>query len=472
MSIQRYLEEFQQQVLPNWSSDKSPYFKAREDGMGLMTYGDIEEDPRNWDHLRRCTLAAPTGYAPNRDEAKRPLTNWANHFYTPEQWERAKAQHDQERYALRLTLPARSNMKTRFKKYLIEDDETAVINPIPLMDLFANKKHTADYLDETGMPGIPSMTGVDVVDSCYEEIVDELGDGGEYGFVVKPFNGFGGDGVEDFESLDEVEQYLEGLGTEEHEGEEIELIEKQMVQPKIPHESDLRVITVGDDIVNAERRIAENGGFKTNISSIDGYVGGKDLGVYGKAYKALKKHRVQPISVDVHDNVPQRLADRHPDMLSSGIQELAYDLLESFTPEKFGYDGDLLQKPIVMGADMLETSMDDIQHLPEEYRERAENYADGDTVYLIPELNGNPGSMADLVARWTGMEEQISTLHLVDLMDDIVGGEGIDFREHVGNEKSELWRRVDNYYPKHPESAQQFHDVVHGNLKLENRTGK
>jgi len=119
------------------------------------------------------------------------------------------------------------------------------------------------------------------------------------------------------------------------------------------------VITVGDDIVNAERRSAANGNLCTNISNIDGLVDGKDLGVYGNALNALKSGRVMPINVDYGDNISESIysdvAANNPGLLPPGARDLSMDIINSFGPKEFNYNSDLPEKPFKIGIDLLET---------------------------------------------------------------------------------------------------------------------
>jgi hypothetical protein len=444
------MDEFEETVLPDWDSSKSPYFMTSGDPVALMTYGELRPRPRSWSHLRRCALSAPVGYAADADESESPVANWANHYYAPQQWERVKDQHDGDRYVVNLTLPARQNMKTDFREYLVEDDETVVMNPIPLIDLFNDKGKTSDYLDEQEFPGIPSVTGEEVLTYSEDELAHELGTG-EEGYVVKPCSAYGGDGVESFDSLDAVEDYLaDELGDilDDNGGAAV-------VQPRIPHTSDVRIITVGDTVVNAERRIAPDGELCTNVSCVDSTVNGMDLGVYGTTHNAYQDGRVMPLKVDVYDEVSDRLRGRNDMFLSPDAEDLALDLLDSFDPDRFEYDDSLPEKPIVMGVDALEVDTDDLAHLPDRYQERATAYAHDGTALLVPELNGNPGSMADLLARWHQMPEQITTLHVSQLMQRLAGDETADEiaanpdNGIVNNRDNGLWRRVDRYYPDH-----------------------
>lgn len=448
--VDREMDEYQEEHFPDWHADtKRPYFEAVDEPMALMTYSEpVDDHPRSWSHLRRTTLASPFGY--EDEDTEGPMINWASHYFKPDQWEEMKDQYDQDRFVVNMSLLARQNMLSDFKDYLQGDDETVVVNPMEMMDVFDSKHRTAQHLDESDLPGIPSVTAYDLLHEGRESVEAEIGDGGEYGFVVKPFNGYGGEGVEGFDNLEGVENYLtedlEDL-VEEH-GDEV--YRKHMIQPKVPHGSDLRVITIGDDIVNAERRFAPDGELCTNISSMDGFLHGQNLGVYGNAYKALKNDRVMPVNVDYFDEIPevsQEALAGNDSLIGLGAEELSEDIINSFDPDEFNFDDNLPQKPFKIGIDLLEADRDEIGHLPDEVVEQAIDYNDGDTVYLVPELNGNPGSMADLIARWSRMEEQMTPVHTYNLMRDLAGMETDPVEDIIGNSENPAWERIDQFYP-------------------------
>lgn len=446
----RSLPEFED--LPEFPGDsKEPYMQNTDDPVALMTYGELSDDARAWSHLRRNALTSTSGLQDEYSHEGEPLSNWSNHYHNPESWEKVKDMHDGDQFAVNMTLPARKNMLTEFKDYLEDDDETAVINPFDMIDLFRDKYKTSEHLDNNELPGIPSMLGDDFLESDYDDIVGELGDGGDHGYVVKPHNGSGGDGVEDFDDMEQVNNYLEELEDEASEDEDVPDYENMIVQPKVPHDSDLRVISVGDEIVNAERRYSPPDDLCTNLSQIDGELDGQDMGVYGKALKAFEQGRVEAINVDVNDDIPDDIydafAETNSSLLGSGARDLTHDIIDSFGPEEFGYDEDLDRKPFKIGMDFIETTKEDIQHLPEHVQERAMEYGDGDTVYLSPELNGNPGSMADLVAKWSSLEDQVTSLHVNNLMRDIAGVETQPVPEQVHDPGNEAWKNIEDWYP-------------------------
>lgn len=449
-----YTPDFEQ--FSDWPSEsKAPYMKATEDPVSLMTYGELSGEPRTWSHLRRNVLTSTSGLQEEYSHSGEPVVNWSNHYHSPDSWEAVKDMHEGDKHAVNMTLPARKNMLTEFKEYLEGDEETSVINPFDMMDMFQDKYETAQHMEENSLPGIPSMRGDEFLESDMDYIEEQLGDGGDYGFVVKPYNGSGGTGVEDFEDIEDVGDYLENDLDQEvpDEGDDRKMNEAMIVQPKIPHQSDLRVITVGEDIVNAERRYSPPDDLCTNLSKIDGEIDGQDFGVYGKALKAFKQGRVEAINVDVNDNIPDDVYDsfakQNSSLLSPNARKLSQDIISSFGPEEFNYDEDLDRKPFKIGMDFIETNKEDIQHLPDHVIERAEKYEEEDgTVYLSPELNGNPGSMADLIARWSSLDQQVTGLHVNKLMKDVAGLETEPVEEQIQTQKSEIWQNIEDWYPK------------------------
>ncbi|MFB6114924.1 MAG: hypothetical protein ABEK04_01420 [Candidatus Nanohalobium sp.] len=232
----------------------------------------------------------------------------------------------------------------------------------------------------------------------------------------------------------------------------------------------MRVITAGEEIVNAERRYSPQDDIRTNLSQIDGEINGTDFKIYGKALKAFEQGRVEAINVNVDNEIPEDVYDafsqNNSTMLGTGARDLANDIVNSFDPDEFGYNGDLDRKPFKIGMDLIETTKEDIQHLPEHVQERAIEYADGDTVYLSPELNGSPGSMADLVARWSGLDNQVSALHVNKLMRDLAGLETDPVTDHVYNQESEIWQNVEDWYPERDED---YLSKGHYNLRPRNK---
>jgi hypothetical protein len=481
--VDEFLDYFQEKHFPDWhGSKKRPYFAATDEPISLMTYTEPTGDyTRSWSHLRRCALAAPTGYNGSDHHETKPLINWSSHYFKPEQWEDLKDMYEEENYVVNMSLVARNSMLTDFFDYLENDDETIIVNPASIMDTFDNKLTTAKHLDQADLPGIPSAVASELIYDGKEAVEAQIGDGGDHGYVVKPFNGYGGDGVEGFDDIEGARDYItqeldkplkDIVDNPPRSKKDIPFHELHLIQPKVPHNSDLRVITVGDDIVNAERRSAANGNLCTNISNIDGLVDGKDLGVYGNALNALKSGRVMPINVDYGDNISESIysdvAANNPGLLPPGARDLSMDIINSFGPKEFNYNSDLPEKPFKIGIDLLETKKEDITHLPDSTIERALEYEDDGKVYLSPELNGNPGSMADLIARWSGLEDQVSTIHVNNLMRDLAGLETDEIDDITGNQNNSVWRRIDEWYPE-LQSESRFLGVAGNNLKPENR---
>jgi hypothetical protein len=453
--------ELEFEDVDNWESDsKEPYANFRDEPMAFMSYGQLSDERKPFYQSRRNVLAGTSGLQDRFSHEGPPMSNWSNHYHTPESWQNVRDLHslkDGENYVINMSNKARKCAKPEFKEYLKNSDDDVVVNPIEMINLFKDKYETSQHFEEKGLPGIPSLKGDEFLEEGKEYVEKHLGDGGEYGFIAKPYNGSFGDGVKSLESMTEVYDFLEG-GVERKEEEEIIDPEEYIVQPEIPHESDLRVITVGEDIINAERRNNTEDDIRTNLSQMDGVINGTDYRVYGKALKAYRgpgpgaEPRVEPVDVNFGEKVPMqkfnRRAENNSSLLGRQARHLANDVIDSFGPDEFNYNEDLDRKPFKIGMDFIETSIEDIQHLPDRYVERAKKYEEEDgTVYLSPELNGSPGSMADLIARWSGFDEQVSALHVNKLMRDLAGEETVPVQQHVNNRHSDMWKNVKDWYP-------------------------
>lgn len=441
--------------IEGWQSEsKEPYAKHTDVPMAFMSYGQLTEERKPFYQSRRNVLAGTSGLQDRFMHEGPPMSNWSNHYHTPESWQNVRELHGLEEgdnYVINMSNKARKHAKPEFKEYLKNSDDDIVINPIDMINLFKDKHETAKHFEEKGLPGIPTLKGDEYLEGGPQYVEQELGDGGEHGYVAKPYNGSFGDGVESFDDMHEVAEFLEG-GIDREDHDELIDPDEYIVQPKIPHESDLRVITVGEDVVNAERRIQPKDDFRTNLSQMDGEINGTDYRVYGKALKAFRgppdgSARVEPINVEFNDN-DEVASGNNAAVLRDGARDLANDIIDSFGPEEFNYNGDLDRKPFKIGMDFMETDIEDIQHLPDRYVDRARQYMEEDgTVYLSPELNGSPGSMADLVARWAGLDEQVSALHVNKLMKDLAGEETRPIGHHKFNRNSDIWKNVKDWYP-------------------------
>jgi len=445
--LEKYMGELKDEIDKYPGQKKHPHLDFNDDPLHLMTYGDFRGEKREWSHLRRNALTSSAGMMKDDPQQSQPLINWSNHYQNQESWEQIKkSKSNGDRHVINMTAPARKFMLTKFRNYIEEDDETVLLNPVDIIDLFLDKQKTADYLDQKGLPGIPSIRGDEFRNLNQDQVYEQIGEDEEHGYVLKILNGSSGDGVERIDSYDEVKRILDDV----ERIDELETDEFQ-VQPYVPHESDVRVVSAGEDIVNAERRYGPDGDFKTNISNLDGKLEDKDLGIYAKALKAVEKGKVEALNVDALNRLKEDeyelIATHNNGWLEPGAKNLAEDIVDSFTAEEFGFDPDLPNKPIKSGMDLIETTKEDISHLPDHVQERAIEYADGDKVYLVPELNGNPGSMIDLVSRWDGLEHQNTTMHIYNLMRELSGMEKMDIEYNVKNQDSQLWDSVNEWYP-------------------------
>lgn len=449
--LDQYMREIDREIskFPGEEKEKQPYLEFTDDPLYLMTYGDFDGESREWCHLRRNVFTSSSGMMNEHPHEGNPLTNWSNHYHNPESWEQVKSQTSKgDRHVVNMTATARKYMLKEFREYLEEDEESVMLNPPKIIDLFLDKQKTVDYLEKKGLPSIPSIKGDEFRNLDKKDVYETIGEDEEHGYVLKILNGSEGNGVERIDSYEEVKNILDDV----EKIDELETDEFQ-VQPYIPHESDVRVVSAGENVVNAERRYGPDDDFRTNVSQLDGNLEGENLGVYTKAVEAVEQGRVEALNVDalnrLQDDEYEILAKHQNGWLKPQAKNLANDIIDSFTAEEFGFNPDLPNKPIKAGMDFIETTPDNISHLPDHVQERAMEYTDEDgTVYMVPELNGNPGSMIDLVSRWDGLEHQNTSMHIYNLMRELSGLETIDIKQTVKNEDSNIWNSVDEWYPE------------------------
>lgn len=500
------------QVWTDEDKKRGPSAVSNDRGIFFMSYNDLTDlDSRVFNHLRRNGMVAPYD-----DTDEDPPVNWLSHRIRPSHWEKMKEEmfSGSERYAVNLSMLSRNTMWSKTKKHMQADDETVLMNPIPVIDTFASKKKYVDHMQDHDMPVASSIPGTELVVNGKEYAEDKIGHD-DKGIVLKMDEGWGGDNMvlleegldEAYDLLDQdnYEDFLKEAATLEGANgdsllskEDVKEFEKKVEDPTndrynglvdfqaevqvgnyYPHTSDLRVIMVGDDIINAERRWSGEG-WKTNISADESQLEelAEQLGVYVRAWESLESGQLQHLDVDLDDSIPSSWYGRLDDydvrnageedqhivlregLLPPGARELANNLHGTMGPEEMGYDSQLPVPPLKAGYDLLEIPLDDgnLDHLRDEDRERIMQYRDGNVGYASTEGNGNPGSAADLLARWYGNPEQISLYHVVNTMKQLEGGdfhdtdEIVEIVQNVGDENPEgLNARVDQYYPRKPD---------------------
>ena len=475
--LDKWMDELEEKFFESsWQGDtKRPLLKVNNDPLFLMTYSEPElGEPRSWDHLRRSSLASPVGYENDGVHTTPPLLNWVSHYHTPESWERLKNEvfPESENYVVNLSAVARDNMRTQFKNYLEDDSDTILMNPPDVMDTFRDKKDTQDILSSQGVPTIPTADAETLVVDGIEALEAELGplDGRA---VMKPVNGSGGDGVVSG-PVDEL-QYM--LGTKDGrldllkdldhpQPEEVspdELWNQMIIQPEVPHDKDYRILTVGDRIVNGEIRYAPDDELCTNLSQVSSKVLGDDMGVYGKALNSMESERVMPLYMNLDESISsgtyKDLSSGRPDIPKQSVKELAID---SLFPHINRLCSDQ-EAPIKHGADIIQTPLEKVREFPN-YSEITEYAEEGDA-YLVMEQNGNPGSMVDLIARWSGNPEQISTIHVYNQMRELAGMETLE-EANIDENHEEVWDRLDGFYPSRDTSLNKYKDTAATNLKI------
>ena len=468
------------------STNKRGAFIHDDDPIFMMTKSEPKKGyNRSWGNLRRDALAAPNGFEEGH-HTQEPLINWAYSHHTPESWNVLKdhmlsENEEADRMVINLSLKGSKGFKSFNNKVLKGDDETVAINPPEVIRTFSDKHKTFEHLDEQGLPAIPSTHAETLFLDGEEELTNQIGYP-EEGYILKPFNGSGGSGIVEVDSIDEVnyllntEHGIRELFSEKYSGDRLDskveeysenpesLWSSYMLQTKIPHDSDLRVISFGDTIANAERRIAPDGDVRTNLSQVSDEYMGEEITIYGEVLNALDEERIEPIYLNLLDK-PHRESE-----LGTGITRLVEDIVESFDSEEYSFPSGLPQPPIKTGIDALEAERSEVDHLPSEWLDRAENYADGDTLYFVPELNGNPGSGADVLAMYNSAPEQLTPIHAYNLMRDQAGLETYDLNTIVNNynddmAEGQIFQRMASYYPSFEQDVEDFMSHAQKNVR-------
>jgi len=478
---------------------KRGVYLDNEDPLFLMTGSEPKKGTsRSWGSIRRDTIAAPNGYEEGH-HTEGPMINWTYFKQTPKSWNRIKNHYlsnneEAERPVVNMSL--KSLTKGPFKSFYNRvlnnpDEETVVVNPPEVMRTFTDKVDTQKHMDEKDLPAIPTTGASNLIYDGQEEVRSVIGHPDE-GYILKPTNGTGGNGIRKVDNLDEAKRLLtseEGIreliadaydegernkwreSAKEHAENPEEFVESYAIQTMMPHSSDLRIIGFGDNVANAERRLSPDGDVRTNLSQISEWFPVPEEGVkrkltvYGEVLNAMSQGRLEHIDLDHFDE-----GGNGYEVLGQGARDLYKDIVYSFEPEEYNFDSSLDQPPIKMGVDALEVDIDDIGHLPKEWRERAMEYKDGDTVYFVPELNGNPGSGADVAATLSGNPEQLTSIHCYNFMRDMAGLETYELDEIVGNNdtstpEGRVWSRARTYFPSDDLDKYDWIDQVSENLR-------
>lgn len=425
--------------LSSWEGEGEPYFLGAQEPIGILGDGPLEPYEHRMDDGRErntyisslrknrwSAIADPVHYPYYEDNAAYPLANWVNPDVTPENWEDIKDWHETDQYALRVDSPALSSLSAEMRKYLAADEETVIVSPFTVTDLMEDKHATATFLDSYDLPYISTCSVGDLVHTP-EKAKEVVGDGP---VVVKPPDGSNGDDVEEQESVEEITPGAYPLDT--------------VIQPKIPHDHDYRLIVVGDRVVNAEKRVAGDD-FRTNLALVEETVDEYDCGYLGEAYNAMEQERVEPIDVDLYDRVPVTVAEQHDAVLSPGLSALIDDVVDAL--DTFSQDvPDTETPPFFFGLDVLEVPPDRVEELPDAVQDTVGAYHDGDGVYLITEFNQDPGTIVDLLAQWEGRPEQNSYVHALNLLRELTDCEPVALGD-MRDPDAELYHRTETYFP-------------------------
>jgi hypothetical protein len=508
--IDRLMEAQKREIFPEWernwkkvsagsddengpSTEKRPVHLDTAEPLFLMTQSEPKKgQPRSWGSLRRDTLAAPNGYEGEHHNSG-PLINWAYSRHTPETWEKLKHHYlseneEADRMVVNLSLKGSKGFKAFYNQVLQDDDETVAINPPDVIRTFSNKLRAAEHMDRHDLPTIPSTEASTLFYEGEEEVVNQVGND-DQPYILKPTNGTGGSGIQKAEDLGEVRRLLStksGImelledsyddqaelrqAAEEYADNPDDLWSGYIIQPELEHEADNRIIRFGDTTVNAEKRFApeDEDDPRTNLSQIPSEFRGEELTIYGEIMNALEEGRIEPIYLD-HLGHPQR-----EDELGQGARKLADDIMASFDSDEYNFDGSLDQPPIKVGIDAMEVHRDDVGHLPDEWIERAMRYADGDTLYFVPELNGNPGGGADVLAMYNDAPEQLTPIHMYNFMREQAGLEPYSLNEVVHNydettPEGQVFLRALGYYPSFDQPESDFIEHAKKNVRPQDR---
>lgn len=336
-------------------------------------------------------------------------------------------QTENDHYVMRLNL--RTELIDRSLRNLIDADERIIsVNPVEMKKILNDKKKHLEYLDERGFPIIPYMDAVEAVERGKSYVEKEVGNTGE-GWVVKFAEGYGGHHVKHRESLDGVREILEDNIDELNNGGEL------ILQPKIEHEYDYRLILVGDKTVSAERRKGLKNDFRTNISQIPGSIGEKLLrGVITEAF--------EPVEVDSRRLMSDKELEEDENALIREIQDLGEEIIEGF--EDFKHP-DASIPNFFVAADIMVPDDKAIEGLPREYQDRMREWSNSEGNAAILELNDGSG---DIISHNADAYKppDIPVLHEIGMLKELAGIRPVPPENIPRNYSTREWRRAAMIY--------------------------
>lgn len=399
------------------AADVIGYREVVDEPIAFLAPFDVTEDGQGvW--TRTKMLAA-------HYEDDLPLMNLIHQDVDVDVLERIREESDHDRVALRIYAP--DNIDISVSDYLQEEDFYRPLDRIAAR-VFGHKDSMADMFRDSDMPVLPSRDLGSVI--LYGLHEDSIGEFDEY--VLLPSKGGNGTNVEKVATTSEATEYLKGMN-DGHEWYEYFMERKAsdkngyqacgiQVEPFIEHDADIRMY-VGDGVLSAEERIGREDDFRCNLSLLDGGAAAE------KAFVARETGAAQVLSVNHHREGVERLPEE--------ARRIGEDLIDwvSGDPEEY-----------FLAVDVLVGDRDEVEKLPEAWRDPILEYANDDNAYILSEINLIGGDIIGHLHYWDGPREEIPVIHEYRQLQQLAGVDPVDPENIVDNPESTVWQRIDDHY--------------------------
>lgn len=370
--------------------------------------------------------------AAEHEEAGAPFANLMDWRITVPTLERIEAMAEGDRYVIRYNPFA--DLDTTVQDYIRESVFFVEMNPVVTNTTLTYKDSFRDVFHDQDLPTIPGrdVAGVLAKGDAFLEQAFPWTDR----YVVKYEGGGNGNGVATVEDEADVAAYVNWLyqnGRDiveryaDWEEDRYEALGPQ-IEPFVEHEADIRIILM-DGVVAAEERYGALDDFRCNLSLVEGKGTEKALRIHeeGLAEPLAVNHAVEGVTP-----------------LPDPVRRLGEDVLERYTatPTRPAVDA----SKHVIAADVLVANRDAVEDWPDRHRERALDYAEDDTVYVLNEVNAFGGDIISQLHYWDGVREEMPVLHEYRRMQELAGMDPIDPGGVVDGENP-VWERVSAFYP-------------------------
>lgn len=361
-----------------------------------------------------------------------PLADLLDYRITVPTLERIEEGTAHDRYVIRYNPFA--DVDTTVQDYIRESDFFTAVNPVVTNTTLTYKDSFRDAFHDQDLPLVPGRDVAGVL-TRGEEFLDRAFPWTDR-YVVKYERGGGGNAVQAVAGEADVAAYVnwlyrDGRDILEHyadwEEDRYEALGPQ-IEPFVEHTADIRVMLM-DGVVAAEKRYGAPDDFRCNLSLVEG----------GGLEKALRIHdeglaEVMTVSHE-HEEI---------EALPDAVHALGEAVLDHYTSTPTRPD--VAGSKHVIAADIMVTDRETVRDWPDHVREPALEWADGDRVYLLNEVNAFGGDIIGQLHYWDGIPEEMPVLHEYRRMRDLAGTDPID-PETVVAEDGPVWERIDAFYP-------------------------